>query len=176
MNTLETLNNTSPEQFMEIVGGIFEHSPWIAEKAEKAKPYLSLEHLFQEMVIVVETSSLEQKLSLIKAHPNLGEKVSMTTESTTEQKGAGLQDLTPKEYDTILDLNKRYMEKFNFPFILAVRGKNKDQICEAMKTRLQNDKVREFQTALEEIYKIARFRLEDKLSDLSITKNKPFFL
>ncbi|MGM7724662.1 2-oxo-4-hydroxy-4-carboxy-5-ureidoimidazoline decarboxylase [Metabacillus sp. Hm71] len=165
MYTIDTLNNTSYAQFIEIIGGIFEHSPWIAEKAEKAKPFSSLEHLFQEMVNIVENSSANEKLTLIKAHPNLGERVSMTTNSINEQKGAGLQDLTPDEYEKFINSNKRYMDKFGFPFILAVRGKNKQQIYEALESRINQEKDTEFQTALKEIYKIAWLRLKEKIID-----------
>jgi OHCU decarboxylase len=165
MYTIDTLNETTNEQFIEIVGGIFEHSPWIAEKAAKAKPFSSFDQLLQEMVNIVENSSASQKLTLIKAHPNLGERISMTTHSINEQKGAGLQDLTPDEYEKLINLNKQYMDKFGFPFIMAVRGKNKHQIYEAMESRIHHQKDAEFQTALKEIYKIAQLRLEEKMSD-----------
>jgi 2-oxo-4-hydroxy-4-carboxy-5-ureidoimidazoline decarboxylase len=164
MYTIEEINQTNHQQFMEITGGIFENTPWIAEKAEAAKPFLSLEHLHQVMVQVVENASYQEKLSLIKAHPNLGDRVSMTRDSIEEQKGAGLQDLTPEEYTQFITMNKKYMEKFGFPFILAVRGKNKHEIYEAMESRFQNSNDIEFQTALTQIYKIAQLRLEEKIS------------
>lgn len=170
MYTIETLNSSSSKQFIEIVGGIFEHSPWIAEKAEKSKPFTSIEQLFQKMVSIVENSSPEQKLKLINAHPNLGERVAMTTDSINEQKGAGLQDLTPEEYDNFIKLNKRYMDKFGFPFIIAVRGKNKEQIYDAMKARIGHEIDYEFQTALKEIYKIAKFRLREKIITTAATE------
>jgi 2-oxo-4-hydroxy-4-carboxy-5-ureidoimidazoline decarboxylase len=166
MYSIETINQSTYDQFIEITEGIFEHSPWIAEKAEATKPFSSLHHLHQEMVNVVENSSQEQKLALIKAHPNLGDRVAMTTNSVSEQKGAGLQDLTLEEYNQFISMNQQYMEKFSFPFILAVRGKNKEQIYKAMETRFLNPKEIEFQTALTEIYKIARLRLEERITQL----------
>lgn len=162
MNNIKMINETSHEQYMKILEGIFEHSPWIAEKTEKAKPFSSLEHLHQAMVAVVQSSSFEQKLALIKAHPNLGDRVAMTKDSVKEQSGAGLQDLTPEEYKRFISMNQRYLEKFNFPFILAVRGKTKHQIYEAMKSRIDNTSEKEFETALSEIYKIAKLRLAER--------------
>jgi 2-oxo-4-hydroxy-4-carboxy-5-ureidoimidazoline decarboxylase len=163
MLTIDSLNQRSNAQFIEILGEIFEHSPWIAEKAAEAKPFFSLDHLYKEMVEVVENSTKEQKLALIRAHPNLGDRVEMSDDSIHEQKGAGLKDLTFEEYNKILTLNKNYMEKFGFPFILAVRGKNKHQIYQAMEDRIHNQIEAEFHTSLKEIYKIAQLRLEEKI-------------
>lgn len=164
MYTIKQINQTTHEQFMDLTEGIFEHSVWIAEKAEAAKPFSSLLHLHQAMVDIVEQSSPEKQLDLIKIHPNLGDRVTMTTNSIEEQKGAGLQDLTPEEYNQIISMNDQYMETFGFPFILAVRGKNKHQIYEAMETRIQHSKETEFETALTEIYKIALLRLVEKIT------------
>ena len=87
----------------------------------------------------------------------------MTDDSIKEQRGAGLKDLTALEYENFLSLNKRYMDKFGFPFILAVRGKNKNEIYEAMETRIHHTEKAEFETALSEIYQIALFRLQEKI-------------
>ncbi|PLS08511.1 2-oxo-4-hydroxy-4-carboxy-5-ureidoimidazoline decarboxylase [Neobacillus cucumis] len=164
MYTIKNINDTTHEQFMEIAGGVFEHSPWITEKAAGLKPFTSLYHLHQELVKIVENSSYEQKLALIKAHPNLGNRAAMTVDSIQEQKGAGLQSLTPEEYNQFISMNQEYMNKFGFPFILAVRGKNKEQIYVAMKERVHHSKEIEFETALSEIYKIALLRLEEKIT------------
>jgi 2-oxo-4-hydroxy-4-carboxy-5-ureidoimidazoline decarboxylase len=163
MLTIDQLNKTNHAEFVEILGGIFEHSPWIAEQTEKAKPFSSLHHLYQEMIHIVENATLEQKLALMKAHPNLGDRAQMSEDSIQEQKGAGLKDLTSEEYNKFITMNHQYMEKFNFPFIMAVRGKNKHQIYEALEARIHNEKEAEFQTDLNEIYKIARLRLEEKI-------------
>lgn len=159
--TIDELNQMPPKIFISSLGGIFEHSPWIAEIAVKLKPFASLQHLHKEMVNIVESSTPAQKLNLIRAHPNLGDKAEMSEHSINEQKGAGLKDLTQEEYHLFIHSNEIYMEKFNFPFILAVRGKNKHEIYEAMTTRIYNDKETELETALNEIYKIALLRLED---------------
>lgn len=163
MLTIEQLNKTTEHEFMEFLGGIFEHSPWVAEQALNAKPFSSLEHLYEKMVSVVEQSIEEQKLILIKEHPNLGERIEMSPDSVNEQAGAGLKNLTPEEYDRFSTLNQQYMDKFGFPFILAVKGKNKHQIYEAMEQRAQNQREIEFETAMKEIYKIALLRLEEKI-------------
>lgn len=163
MLTIDRLNEVNQAQFIEILGEIFEHSPWIAEKAANAKPFSSLHHLHQEMVQVVESSSTEQRLALIQAHPNLGDRVEMSDDSIQEQKGAGLKNLTGEEYNNFITMNKNYMDKFGFPFIIAVRGKNKHEIYQAMEVRIHNEKETEFRTALEQIYKIAQLRLEQKI-------------
>jgi 2-oxo-4-hydroxy-4-carboxy-5-ureidoimidazoline decarboxylase len=163
MVTIEQVNETAHEQFMALMDGIFEHSPWIAEKAEGLKPFSSLSSLHREMVNIVESSSLEQKLALIQAHPNLGERVVMTTDSISEQTGAGLRDLTPEEVEKFILMNQQYMDKFGFPFIMVVRGKNKHQIYKAMQVRINHTQNIEFENALKEIYQIAWLRLKERL-------------
>lgn len=163
MLTTDQLNNLEPAQFIELLGGIFEHSPWIPEKTLESRPFSSFQHLYNEMVHVVESASKKQKLTLIQAHPNLGDHVKMSENSVNEQKDAGLNDLTPGEYAKFISMNQQYMDTFGFPFILAVRGKNKHDIYQAMEKRVHNEKEIEFETALKEIYKIAFLRLEEKL-------------
>ncbi|MBY0095761.1 2-oxo-4-hydroxy-4-carboxy-5-ureidoimidazoline decarboxylase [Mesobacillus maritimus] len=162
MRTIDELNALDRVSFIERLGGIFEHSPWVAEKAWDSKPFTSVMHLHKEMVQVVETSSTTQKLALIQSHPNLGDTVQMSEDSVNEQKGAGLTDLTPEEYAKFINMNQQYLDTFGFPFILAVRGKNKHDIYKAMEERVHIDKESEFETALHEIYKIALLRLEEK--------------
>nr|WP_017554880.1 2-oxo-4-hydroxy-4-carboxy-5-ureidoimidazoline decarboxylase [Heyndrickxia coagulans] len=161
MYTVNALNQTSLEEFAAILGGVFEDSPWIAEKAAAAKPFSSKERVFQAMVNILENSSKEQKLALIQAHPNLGGRMEMSAHSNTEQEGAGLKQLTRDEYEKFQAMNQRYMEKFGFPFILAVRGKGKKEIYQAMEARVNHGEEEEFETALKEICKIARLRLEE---------------
>lgn len=162
--TIDELNQMPHQEFIHALGGIFEHSPWIAEIAAKLKPFSSLQHLHKEMVNIVESSTPAQKLTLIRAHPNLGDRVEMSDNSINEQKGAGLKNLTHQEYLQFMQSNEMYIEKFSFPFILAVRSKSKHEIYEAMTTRIYNDKETEFKTALNEIYKIALLRLEDVIA------------
>lgn len=161
MYTINQINETTHEELVALLHGIFEHSPWVAENAVNKKPFTSLQHLHQTMVDAVMNASYTDKITLIKAHPNLGERISMTNHSIKEQTGAGLQNLTPEEYEQFTSINHQYMKKFGFPFILAVRGKNKYEIYEAMKTRIHSTEEVELETALSEIYKIALLRLEE---------------
>lgn len=163
MLTLNHLNEQTETAFTHTLGEIFEHSPWIAAQAAQARPFSSLHQLHNEMVNIVKNSTPEQQIALIKAHPNLGDRVEMSNVSINEQKGAGLKDLSEEEYDQFIAMNNQYMTRFEFPFILAVRGKNKDEIYQAMETRVANDPETEFQTALVEIYKIAKLRLHEKV-------------
>ncbi len=161
--TLDEINQLSREAFVEAVGWVFEHSPWIAAQAWESRPWQSLEALHGAMLQQVEAASLEAKLALIRAHPDLGSRVKMAQASVQEQKGAGLDSLNPEEFNRIRQLNQQYTQKFGFPFILAVRGKSRTDVFAAMETRLLGSPEEELQTALAEIYKIAFFRLADLL-------------
>lgn len=161
MITLEKINRFTEEQFVEVFGGIFEDSPWVAKKAALARPFPSIENTFEVMKKLVENASLEEKEALILKHPELGSRISMSEHSVNEQAGAGLNSLTSNEYELIMKLNKLYKDKFNFPFIIAVTGLDKHFIIKEIERRLQNDKSTEFTTALNEIYKIARIRFEN---------------
>jgi 2-oxo-4-hydroxy-4-carboxy-5-ureidoimidazoline decarboxylase len=162
MLTIDQFNAIEQKAFTELLGGIFEDSPWVAEKAWESKPFTSFLQLHKEMAQVVKSASKSQQLALIQNHPNLGDRVQMSEESVNEQKGAGLTDLTPLEYANFIRMNQQYMDTFGFPFILAVRGKNKHDIYKAMEDRVHNDQKSEFETALQEIYKIALLRIEEK--------------
>lgn len=155
---LKKLNDMTEAQFTECFGEIFEHSPWIAEKAAHKRPFPSVEKAFTTMKTEVEQSSEKDQLTLILEHPELGKRIKMSDASVKEQSGAGLDFLTPEEYETFSNLNKAYMEKFEFPFIIAVAGKDKNDILKAMKERLTSTKEVEFKTALQQIYKIANLR------------------
>lgn len=159
--TLEELNKKDQQGFINAIGAIWEHSPWVSEQAWEKRPFSSVDELFDAMETEVEKAPMQKKLDLLNAHPDLGGKVKMTDESVQEQKGAGLDQLSAEEHAEFLDLNKQYTDKFGFPFIIAVKGHNKDSIKAAMKDRIENDRDTELNTALREIYKIARFRLDD---------------
>lgn len=159
--TLEELNQKDQKDFVAAVGSIWEHSPWVAEKSWESRPFSSFDNLFGTMEKTVDEAPMEQKLSLLRAHPDLAGRVKMTDESVQEQKGAGLDQLSEEEHKEFLALNTQYTDKFGFPFIIAVKGHNKDSIKAAMQERVNNDRDTELTTALKEIYKIARFRLED---------------
>jgi 2-oxo-4-hydroxy-4-carboxy-5-ureidoimidazoline decarboxylase len=166
---LATLNALPKPAFIDTLGTIFEHSPWVAEDAYAAAPFTNLESLHAAMVAVVDQASLDQQLALIRAHPDLAGKAALagelTAESTSEQKGAGLDRLSPDEYAKFHRLNDAYQAKFGFPFIIAVRGHDRHSILAAFETRLLNDAESERAEALAQIARIAGFRLADLLKD-----------
>ncbi|MCE4047816.1 MULTISPECIES: 2-oxo-4-hydroxy-4-carboxy-5-ureidoimidazoline decarboxylase [Bacillaceae] len=161
MYTIAAINAMSKNEFIEKIGWVFEHSPWVADRTwERQSTFESLQTLHHEMVKVVREAAREEQLDLIRAHPDLGGKIKMTQSSVNEQKGAGLDTLSKVEYESFLQLNNEYRTKFHFPFILAVKGHTKDSIYEAMKGRIHHTMEEEFETALSEIFTITFFRLE----------------
>jgi 2-oxo-4-hydroxy-4-carboxy-5-ureidoimidazoline decarboxylase len=160
--TLDTLQQSDDEQFVAELGGIYEHSPWVAERVCSDRPFDSVEALRTAMQAAVDSASREQQLELLRAHPDLGDQTGITDASEEEQAAAGLDQLSPEMYEAFQQLNDRYREKFGFPFIMAVKNESPDAIKEAMEQRVDHSESEEFQTALEEVHTIARFRLEDR--------------
>ncbi|OMF21117.1 OHCU decarboxylase [Paenibacillus sp. FSL H8-0259] len=163
--TLEQINSMGQPEFVESLGGIFEHSPWVAEGAYSERPFESVQQLHDTMVETVRKADRSQVLALLRAHPDLATRLQVTPLSAAEQQGAGLDRLTPEEFKQLTELNAAYTEKFQFPFILAVRGKNKDDIINAIRDRVDRSLQEEWDQALQEIGKITRFRLEDLLAE-----------
>lgn len=161
MNLLSELNQMNQDDFVAALGWIFEDSPWVVAKAWAKKPFTDVLSLHQSMVDVVREASDTEKLALICAHPNLGAKAKMAEASVKEQAGVGLDRLSPQEHDKFNSLNQAYKEKFNFPFIIAVRNHTKESILRSFSQRLENTKETEIQTVLAEIEKIALFRLQE---------------
>lgn len=159
------LNTCSAEDFVARFGGVFEHSPWIAETSAKLRPFESVVDLHEKMTTLVAQSSPEAQLALIEAHPDLAGRLAkmgqLTAESTNEQAAAGLAQADAATIERINTLNEAYRERFGFPFIICARLNNVTTIIEAMTARLPNDRSTEIDAALTEIYKIARLRLED---------------
>ncbi len=150
--------------FISLYGGIYEHSPWVAEcVAPEAAGIIDADELADLMAECVDNASPDRQLALIRAHPDLAGKAQvageLTAESTAEQASAGLDQCSKVEYERFHALNAAYKEKFGFPFVMAVRDSTRDDILEAFSARLQNDYDLEFETALTEIHKIARLRL-----------------
>ncbi|KWF28173.1 OHCU decarboxylase [Burkholderia diffusa] len=163
--TLEQLNTMTPSAFVAALSGIFEHSPWVAEAAAGRRPFASIDALHETMSHAVETSGEVRQLALINAHPELAGKAAvrgeLTAESTREQSGAGLDQCTQEEFDKLLTLNRTYREKFGFPFILAVRGYDRHGIIANFESRVNHSRTEELRASLDQIYRIARFRLDD---------------
>jgi len=152
------------DEYLDTYGGIYEHSPWIAEAAFSNSNIDAVEELHNAMKEAVANGSHEQKMALIKAHPNLGvapaEVDKLSAASTSEQLGAGLKECTPEEFEEFQQLNNDYKDKFGFPFIIAVKGLNRQDILENFRERINNNEEEEFKTALIQIDKIAYLRLE----------------
>ncbi|MET3464466.1 MULTISPECIES: 2-oxo-4-hydroxy-4-carboxy-5-ureidoimidazoline decarboxylase [unclassified Variovorax] len=171
--TIAQLNAAAPAEAVALLDGIYEHSPWIAERALAARPFRSLPHLKHALVQALAASSAEEQVGLIRAHPELAGKAmvskTLTAESTNEQSKAGLTDCTPEEFAKIQQLNADYNAKFGFPFILAVRGPRgtglaKREIIETFARRLHNHPDFELGEALRNIHRIAEIRLDDKFA------------
>ncbi len=152
--------------FISRFGGIFEHSPWIAERAYEAHEMprrLSAEWLHHVLSGAFRAASDEERLKVLKAHPDLAGKLAiageLTVDSRQEQAGAGLDRLTQTEFERFTDLNTRYHDKFGFPFIIAVKGLAKEEILHAFENRIHNSRQIEFETACKEVEKIASLRL-----------------
>lgn len=155
------------EKFIQAYGSLYENSPHIALEIYKqhslnAESPLEILTLMKDYVNKMEK---ELKMKLILEHPELGIKKeqskNLTAHSQKEQKRAGLDDLSNSEYSLLSDLNKEYMNKFKFPFIIAVSGLTKEEVFSSIKARLKNSTEKEFNTAIDEIHKIAEIRLKN---------------
>ncbi|MEJ2128596.1 MAG: 2-oxo-4-hydroxy-4-carboxy-5-ureidoimidazoline decarboxylase [Woeseiaceae bacterium] len=152
-------------EFVNRYGGIYEHSPWVAEEAEPiVDGATDMETIATVMADCVDNAAIEKQLALIRAHPDLAGKAQiageLTADSTSEQASAGLDQCSAEEYERFQSLNGAYKEKFGFPFVMAVRNSSRAEILDAFEDRLRNEPDTEFETALAEIHKIARLRLE----------------
>jgi 2-oxo-4-hydroxy-4-carboxy-5-ureidoimidazoline decarboxylase len=169
MTTLTQLNLADRAGFATVCGPFFEHSPWIAERAWKARPFSSLDQLHQAMCRVVADSTLDEKLALIRAHPDLVGRLAregrLTPQSTGEQTAAGLTRLTPSEAAEFDRYNAAYRDRFGFPFVICARQNRKEAILAAFPIRLRNDRDAEIAAALREIYQIARLRMDDAIGE-----------
>ena len=167
-------SHMSRADFVARFGGVFEHSPWIAQAAfdaglgaEEDRAADWAETLHAAMTAVLRRAAPPRRLALIRAHPDLAGRLAiergLTAASSAEQAGAGLDHCTAEEYARFAALNDAYKAKFGFPFIMAVKGRRRDEIRAAFERRLANDAETEFETALAEIERIALFRLRDLL-------------
>lgn len=160
---LAALNALDRAAFVAALGGIFEHSPWVAERSFDALPVASVDALHAAMMAVVRNAPLDLRLSLLRAHPELAGKAAIrgeiTTDSASEQSGAGLDRCSPEEFARLTALNAAYNARFGFPFILAVRGYDRAGILREFARRVEHDRDIEFDEALAQVARIARFRL-----------------
>ena len=163
--TLHALNAMDRDAFVASIGWVFEHSPWVAERAYAAKPFGSVDALHEALIAEMRRATRDEQMALLRAHPDLGARARMSDSSTAEQAGAGLDRLTPLQFDTLQRLNREYRERFDFPFLFAVKGSTVAEILAALDSRRQAGQDEEFDEALRQVSRIARFRLETMLGD-----------
>ena len=162
---LAELNALDAPGFIAALDGIFEHSPWVAARVAGLRPFASLDALHAAMLGAVAREGNAAQLALLRAHPVLARRATLTTASAAEQASQGLTSLDAQEAEMFARLNDDYLARFGFPFIIAVRGqRDRAAILAALHTRLGNTAEAEQEAALAEIGKIARFRLEDRIA------------
>jgi 2-oxo-4-hydroxy-4-carboxy-5-ureidoimidazoline decarboxylase len=161
--TIAHLNSLERVEFVSAIGWVFEHSPWVAERAWKMRPFADVQALHRAMVDQVERSLPDEQIALLRAHPDLGTRARVSGASSAEQAGAGLDQLTQAEFERLQRLNEDYRDKFGFPFLFAVKGSTKHDILDALERRARASGEEEYLVALDQVYRIARFRLEDTL-------------
>ena len=162
MILINKINNLSQSKFIEIFANIFEKTKWIAERLYNQKPFNSFEDLCSKILEIFKTTSKENQLKIIRAHPDLADKTKISLlniDSRTEQNRAGLNQCSEKEFREFKNLNNEYKKKFGFPFILAVEDKNKAEILNKFKKRILNSTDDEFKEAISQVCKIANLRL-----------------
>jgi 2-oxo-4-hydroxy-4-carboxy-5-ureidoimidazoline decarboxylase len=159
--TLAELNEMTQPAFVDAVGWVFEHSPWVAERAWPKRPFADLDALHGAMWSEVARASPAERLALLRAHPDLGARARMSEASTGEQSGVGLDRLSREDFERLTRLNDEYRERHGFPFLFAVKGSTSAQIIEALERRVGRSQDEELAEALTQVSRIARFRLEE---------------
>lgn len=163
MKINKDLNSLSENEFISIFGSIFEKSDWIASEAFKLKPFKNPDDLIEIMMKIYESCSTEETVKIFNLHPKLAIAKNLTSFSTKEQAGAKLNKCSDEELAEFNQLNFDYQKKFKFPFIIAVKGKNKDDILNNFRLRIKNEYEIEFKEAKKQVMKIALFRLKEIL-------------
>ena len=161
MSLESNLNNLNKDEFISMFGVIFEKTQWIAEKLFDLKPFKDKDDLINKMTQIYESSSKNEILKILNAHPKLAVEKNLTEHSSKEQSRANLKNCTQKEYDEFKILNNNYEKKFGFPFIIAVKGKDKIEILNNFRQRINNGIELEFIESKKQVKKIALFRLEE---------------
>ena len=164
MNTIDKINKLSRSEFVEIFANIFEKTKWIAEKLYNQKPFDNFVDLCSKMLGIFETAGKETQLKILEAHPDIADKVTvnlLTSNSRSEQSNAGLDQCSEEEFNEFKNLNKSYKQKYGFPFVIAVKGKNKIEILSEFRKRILNSVDEEFNEAIIQVGKIANLRLNE---------------
>ena len=161
MFDIKKINSLDKSEFLSIFGNVFEKSKWISEKSFEEKPFKNLESFISKIIGIYENSDNKTILEILNLHPELAVERKLTANSEEEQNKANLKECTPEEFNEFKKLNIEYKKKFNFPFIIAVKGKNKNEILNYFRKRINNSLDEEFLEAKIQVKKIATFRLEE---------------
>lgn len=161
MLNIDQVNALERHDFTSTFARLFEHSPWIAARTAAKRPFGSRSEFFAALRDTVMKAREEEKLALIRAHPDLVGNATLTRESENEQAAAGLGNLSADEVAEFRRFNNEYRQKFDFPFVICARENKKEVILAAFPQRLINSRQAEIETALREIFKIAELRLQD---------------
>ena len=162
MNLVD-VNALSPQAFEQAFGEIAEHSSWVAQRALASRPFATREVMIEAFAQAVMQAAKAEQLQLLRAHPDLATRAKLTADSSREQAGAGLDALSAEEFAHFTMMNHAYKAKNQFPFIYAVKGATKHQILQGFESRIHNSVDEEFQTAMTQVCRIVRFRLEDRV-------------
>jgi 2-oxo-4-hydroxy-4-carboxy-5-ureidoimidazoline decarboxylase len=161
IKSIEKVNQLSKNEFISTFGNVFEKTNWIANKAFSLKPYKDFDDLISTIIKIYENSSKGDCLTIFNAHPELAVERKLTEDSHKEQKSANLNQCNKDEFNEFKNLNIEYRNKFGFPFIIAVKGKNKIEILNNFRKRVKNEINLEFNEAKKQVKKIATFRLNE---------------
>ena len=164
MSLESNLNNLNQGKFISLFGVIFEKTQWIAEKLFELKPFNNKNDLIDKIIKIYESSSEDEILNILRSHPKLAVDKKLTEHSNQEQSRANLKNCTQEEFDEFTKLNSEYEKKFGFPFIMAVKGKDKIKILNNFRQRINNNIEFEFEESKKQVKKIALFRLEELLT------------
>ena len=163
MTMIADVNAMTAADFLKAFGDVAEHSSWMASEAAGARPFANRDDMIRHFEGALKSADRDAQLALIRAHPDLATKARLTDDSTREQAGAGLNNLTTDEFARFTVLNDAYKQRFGFPFIFAVKGATKQMIIESFEARVENAADAEFAMALSQVCRIFRFRIEDRV-------------
>ena len=166
--SIDDLNRMAVSDFIARFGDVAEHSPWVAERAAGARPFADRDAVAQAFAAALRGAARDERLAVLRAHPDLAGRAAvsgdLTEDSRKEQAGAGLDRLTPEEFERFTALNAAYRERFGIPFIFAVKGATKGMILAAFEERLGNGLEEELKNAIDNVCRIMSFRIEDRVA------------
>jgi 2-oxo-4-hydroxy-4-carboxy-5-ureidoimidazoline decarboxylase len=164
MITLSQVNAMDEAAYVQAFGDVVEHSPWVARGSIYARPFKTRDDMIAGFERTLRAAPPTAQLMLIRMHPDLASKARLTDDSSREQRGAGLTSLSANELERFTSLNTAYKQRFGFPFIFAVKGASKEQILQSFVQRLGHSTEAELEIALQQVMRIFRFRLEDRVA------------